>query len=238
MPDSKMLDSVGLAIGLPFCGRPVAPEWALSFAGQNYPLNIRRFMSALKGEEIGAARNQMAAQALEKRAKYIWFLDDDVAPPFHAIRQLIITLENSDAMVAAGIYCAKTIPTEPVVYRGNGQGAFWHWKVGDIFEVTGVGTGCMVIKTELFNHLPQPWFKTVDLPGTPEIPVVQETDDMYFCDKVIDAGYKILADTNVQCVHWGWDVEKRDFRAYLLPDDSYPMRPPSEDEPRCQRSIE
>lgn len=234
-----MLSSIGLAIGLPFCGRPISPEWAISFASQNYPLNTRRFHSALKGEEIGKARNLIARQALEKRSKYLWFLDDDVAPPFHAIRQLITTLENSDdsVMIAAGIYCAKTWPTEPVVYRGNGAGAFWKWKVGDIFECTGIGTGCMVIKAERLLSIPEPWFKTIDEHGTPEEPVRQETDDMYFCDKVIDAGYKILADTNVQCVHWGWNEEKKDFVGYLLPEDTYPMRPVTEDEPRCERSI-
>lgn len=240
MSDSKMLSSVGLAIGLPFCGRPIAPEWAISFSSQNYPMNIRRALSCLKGEEIGKARQQMAELAVEKRAKYLWFLDDDVAPPFHAIRSLITTLENSDknTMVAAGIYCAKTWPTEPVVYRGNGIGAFWNFKAGDVFECTGIGTGCMVIKTELFQHLEKPWFKTVDEGGTPEQPILQETDDLYFCDRVIEAGFTILADASVMCVHWGWDEVKKDFIAYMLPAESYPMRPPSETEPRCKREIE
>lgn len=240
MSESQMLSSVGLAIGLPFAGRPVSPEWAVSLAGQNYPLNVRRMMSALKGEEIGKARNTIAHDSVKRRAKYLWFLDDDVAVPFHAVRSLMFTLENADAetMVAAGIYCAKTFPTEPIVYRGNGDGAFWKWKAGDIFECSGIGTGCMVIKTELFNHLPEPWFKTVDESGTPEVPVLQTTDDMYFCDQVINAGFKILADTNVMCVHWGWNETKNDFVPYMLPGDCYPMRPVTNSEPRCQREME
>lgn len=240
MADSKMLSSVGLAIGLPFCGRPISPEWAVSFAAQNYPMNVRRFMSAMKEEEIGKARTQMAKQAVEKRAKYLWFADDDTAMPFHAIRSLITTLENSDdqTMVAGGIYCAKTLPTEPIVYRGNGQGAFWKWKAGDVFECSGIGTGCMCIKTEVFRHLPEPWFKTVDKDGTPDCPIEQETDDMYFCDRVTEAGFKILADTNVMCVHWDWNPETQKFTPYILPPDCYPMRPPSDAEPRCTRQYD
>jgi hypothetical protein len=240
MPDPKMLQSVGLCIGLPFCGRPISPEWAVSFSGQSYPLNIRRFVCSLKGEEVGKARNQIAEDAVSKGAKYLWFLDDDTAPPFHAIRSLINTLENADSktMVAGGIYCAKAWPTEPIVYRGNGGGAFWKWKSGDIFECSGLGTGCMVIKTEVFKHLPKPWFQTIDEDGTPEVPIVQVTDDLYFCEKVINAGFKILADTHVLCVHWGWDEEKKQFVPYMLPDDSYPIRPVSEDEPRCARKFE
>lgn len=238
MPDSRMLSSVGLAIGLPFCGRPISPEWAVAFSSQNYPMNLRRSLCVLKGEEIGAARNQMAESALKHGAKYLWFLDDDVAPPFSGIRSLMTTLENAppDVMVAAGIYCAKTLPTEPVVYRGNGGGAFWQWKAGDIFECTGIGTGCMLIRTEVFKHLEKPWFKTVDQPGTPEEPVVQETDDLYFCDRVIEAGHKILADTNVMCIHWGY--ENGDFKPYMLSGDCYPIRPVTDSEPRCKKEFE
>jgi len=237
MADKNCLSSVGLAIGLPFIGRPVSPEWAISFSSQNYPMNIRRSLSALKGEEIGKARNKMVHAARQHGAKYLWFLDDDVAPPFHAIRSLITTLENAshDVMVAGGIYCAKTLPTEPVVFRGNGVGAFWQWKHGDVFECTGIGTGCMLIKMEVFDHLPEPWFKTIDTDGTPEQPILQETDDMYFCDAVIDKGFKILADTNVMCIHWGYDEKKKEFIPYMLPADSYPMRYPSEEEPRASR---
>jgi hypothetical protein len=140
-------------------------------------------------------------------------------------------------MVAGGIYCAKANPTEPVVYRQNGDGAFWKWKAGDVFECSGIGTGCMAIKTELFRRLPEPWFLSVDEEGTPDTPVVQVTDDMYFCDKVQQAGFKILADTNVMCVHWGWNEAKNDFQAFMLPEDCYPMRPVSESEPRCKKEM-
>ena len=236
---SKMLSSVGLAIGLPFCGRPIAPEWAISFASQNYPLNVKRFMSSLKGEEIGKARNLIAKNAIEHKAKYLWFLDDDVAPPFHAIRSLITTLENADpkVMVAGGIYCAKTLPTEPIVYRSNGDGAFWKWKAGDVFECSGIGTGCVVIKTEVFQYLSEPWFMSIDEDGTPETPIIQVTDDLYFCDKVIREGFKILADTNVQCVHWGWSEEKNAFQPFMLSGDCYPLRPVTDAEPRCQKEM-
>ena len=125
MPDSKMLSSVGLTIGLPFCGRPVAPEWALSNLLVNYPLNTKRIIHSTKGKEIGVARQEIAEEALKSKSKYLYFQDDDVSPPPHVIRSLISNLENADdeTMVCAGIYFAKIEPTEPVVFRGEGSGS-------------------------------------------------------------------------------------------------------------------
>ncbi len=217
---------IGLVVGLPFVGRPVVPEWALSLAAQSYPLNTNVQFSAVKFQPIDISRNEIVENAIKNSARYIWFLDDDVAPPFWACRRLISTLENADSrtMVAGGIYCAKWEPTEPVVYRGDGMGAFWKWKRGDVFEVSSIGTGCMVIKTELFQHLEPPYFKTIDkeVHDDPDgLMRVSETDDIYFCQKVIGAGYKIVADGSVLCVHW--DVSTGKY--YALPDDSYPMTP-------------
>jgi hypothetical protein len=239
-PDSKMLASVGLRIGLPFCGRPVSPAWALSMSCVNYPMNTNRIIHATNEKEIGEARNEIAEGALRDGAKYLWFVDDDVSVPAHAAKALIGTLENADnkSMVCGGIYCAKSLPTEPIVYRGEGVGAFWRWKIGDVFECTSIGTGCMMIRTELLNHIERPWFKTVDIMETVGQPSVQITDDMYFCQKVQAAGFKILADTNVLTTHWEYDRGANKFIPYFFPEDCYPMRPVSEDEPRCERRMQ
>lgn len=238
-PDKNMLNYTGLIIGLPFCGRPVAPAWAICLATQNFPLNTNRVIHATHGKEIGQARNEIAENAIKAGAKYLWFLDDDVSPPAHAAKALISTLENADnkTMVAAGIYCSKSNPTEPVVFRGDGHGPFWKWKVGDVFEVASIGTGCMMINLEIFKHIEKPWFKTVDEAETTSTPCIQITDDIYFCQKVRQAGFKILCDANVLTTHWDWDGEKRAFTPYFLFEDCYPLRPVSDTEPRAKRSM-
>lgn len=238
MTDSKMLSAVGITIGLPFCGRPITPHWAVSLACMNWPLNTKRVMHTTLGHEIGEARCATVELAKNLHSKYVYFQDDDVVTPAFAVRSLLSTLENADikTMVAAGIYCSKTLPTEPVVFRGEGLGAFWKWKMGDIFEVTSIGTGCMMINMEVFEHLEKPYFKTVDdVVNAQEY--TQQNDDMYFCGKVLGAGYKVLADANVLCTHFNWDPETQVFTPFTLPDDSYPMRPVSDDEPRAKRAM-
>ena len=77
---------VGLTIAIPFIGRPVSAEWAISLASQNYPLNLTHALYAVGGESTDVARNKAVEYALEKKSNYIWFLDDDVQTPFFAVR--------------------------------------------------------------------------------------------------------------------------------------------------------
>jgi hypothetical protein len=223
------LDNVGLAVGLTFGGtrevpiKPVQPEWALSMMQQTYPLNCNINIIAVTNEPTDLARNRIVRHAKEIGARYLWFVDSDTAPPAYAARKLIVDLESSSdekVMVAAGIYCSKNFPTEPIVYKKNGSGAFWKWKVGQVFECAGIGTGCMMIDMRVFDHLEEPYFKTVDrLSDNPEISKIQGTDDIYFCNKVIAAGFKIIADGSVLPVHWG-----ENHQAYELPPDSFPFQ--------------
>ena len=246
----------GLVVALPLCGRPVMPESAIAFASLNYPANMNLSISALKGIEVGEARCQIAEHAIKLGAKYLFFLDDDTAPPYYAVRRLIYDLEQADehTMVAAGIYANKySYPAEPMVFKEDGNGPFWKWKVGEVFECGGIGTGCMVIKTEVFKHLDPPWFKTVnDVQENGQFRKLEMTDDLYFCKKVREAGFKLLADGGVLCIHWdvlgcacGHTQLSHDQanaqhpcviqqcpcqkyqmtgKHYVLPEDSYPMR--------------
>jgi len=211
----------GLTIALTFCDRPVMPEWAVAFACQSYPSGISR--EVIVAKNLGLSQDwleKVVTSARKKNSKYIWLLHDDVEPPFFATRKLIYDLEQNDqVMVAAGIYCLKGLPTEPFVYRGDGEGAFWHWKVGDVFECDAIGDGCMMIKTEIFDKIEKPWFhfEKSRMQGNDTIGDVGE--DFFFCRKVRAAGFKILADGEVVCPHW--DVENK--CAYGLPRDSYPL---------------
>ena len=207
---------IAVAVGLPFSGRPIPPEFALTFAAQSYPTNSIRKTYAIKGQEVGEARNMITQLALDDGAKYLWFLDEDLSIPQNACTQLVSTLENADSstMACGGIYTTKSHPAEPLVYREKGGGPFWQWKMGDVFECAGLATGCMMIKTEVFRTLDKPWFKTTQ----------EQTEDMYFCDRLVEAGFKVLADSKVMCVHWKYDGEGREFIPYYLDSQTYPDR--------------
>jgi GT2 family glycosyltransferase len=201
-----------ILLGIPFNGL-VTPEWACSMMLRGEPISVSMTLMPTKNLEVGEARNKIVEEALLLNTRYIWFVDSDTCPPKNAIGALKYIMEQADEDVVAvgGIYCTKTEIPEPLVFRGTNQGAFWRWKVGETFEVDAIGTGCLLIKTDVFRDLPAPWFKTDDVRG--------ETDDMYFCRKVRESGKRILAAGSVICDHL--DPEGK---VYTLPADSYPMK--------------
>ena len=223
--------SVKLIIAFPFSGRYVSPEWALSMTNLKYPHGLQYGQYATKGMIRDAARNAIVRKALAEDAEYVLFIDDDTAPPPDAVSLLMRELETRDpsAVVCAGIYCSKTQPNEPLVFKRIGDGPYWKWKFGEIFPCEGIATGCMLIRTSVFAAIPEPWFRDIHSIEDVEDPAVfggeavpnefRMTDDLYFCRKVVDAGFTILAHGGVLPVHWD-----QTGHGHTLPDDAYPVK--------------
>src|SRR5271163_4644470 len=85
----------GLLVAIPFSNRNVTPEWAMSLATQGYPIATNLTYFTTRNVEVGEAREQMAEKAVELGTRYIWFIDDDTAPPVFAARKLIYELEQN-----------------------------------------------------------------------------------------------------------------------------------------------
>jgi hypothetical protein len=214
----------GLMIGIPTLGRPVPLDWALAFKSMNPPINYNSNFYLVKGKEVADARNEIAENAVKVGAKYLFFLGDDVVCPPHTLRQLIFRLENNANIgIVGGVYCCKCDPSFPLVFRGNGNGAYWDWKIGEFFEVSGLGMDCTLIRTEVFEKVSKPWFKTVDTDDyiDGKNSAEQWTEDLFFLNKVAkETEWKIFCDSAVICNHWDVYAD----RAYCLPPDSLPMR--------------
>lgn len=220
----------GIAICVASSGRPVDIKWALHLPTLVYPVGMSIGWFGRQGNDRAKNRELLAEKAIEVGAPYIFFLDDDTVIPNFALRYLHAEIEKDPSiMVCGGIYCTKENPPEPIVFKKLGGGAYYRWKVGDIFECAGIGAGSMLIKTEVFKHLEKPWFlepntiftdESVDINGVP-CPVSREagTDDLYFCGKVAKAGFKIIAHGGVLPVHLD-----QEGNMYTLPLDSYPCK--------------
>ena len=203
----------GIALAI-VSGRGLCPvRMVSSIAFQGWPTNTNVYMHEVYGAETGLGRIEAVKQARKEGAKYIWMIDDDTVPAVDAGRKLLYALEQRpDVHVIGGVYTTRSSPPEPLVYREQGAGPDWDWKVGEVFERWGVGTGCMMIRLDVFDHLPEPWFKTVQESDQ------RWTDDLYFCDLVAQAGFKALVHGGVLCHHY--DFERGAI--YQLPRNSYP----------------
>lgn len=216
---------VGVLIGLACSGRPIAPEMVVAMAMQPEPTHFSPGYVVVKGLPVDQARCVLAHKALEVKAKYLWFVDDDTIPPPNTLQRLIWVLENYPEIKAVGgVYVTKAEVPQPVVFRGKGLGSYWHWKKDDVFEVTGIGAGCLLINTDVFYQIPEPWFEfqrhdsnTTD----PNDISTRVSEDISFCDKVRAAGFKVFAHGGILCEHH--DVFTGE--TFQLGPDTYPMRP-------------
>lgn len=199
MSETKGFGSTYLAVGVPAAGRLTTVHWGINLAAQIYPLNIAVDYCCPEGYDSDEARNMIVQYAMEANARWIWMVDDDVLPPNTAVQRLMHSMIGKpEVMASAGIYYSKSDIPQPVVFEGRGTGPYWDWKRGEVFELPDggfIGTGCMLIKTEAFSKIERPWFRNIDGPD-------KSTDDAYFCAKLQDAGYKILAHGGVLCGHY------------------------------------
>jgi hypothetical protein len=170
--------------------------------------------------------------ASRPKFEWLWFVDDDVIVPPQSLRELLdkatkiraheeIKYGEAKTVAIGGIYCTKEKLSTPVAYRKLGNGPSWNWIRGMVFDVEGIGTGCLLIHTSIFHKLEKPWFKTVDEDHVDEsntITHVNITDDLYFCRKVKAAGYNIVAHGGILCGHYDYKTRKM----YKLPDDCPP----------------
>ncbi len=186
-----------LVTAIPACGRMTTIRWGINLCMQYYPLSMAQNCMSVKGAEAGEARNQIVKQAQRLGSKLLYMIDDDVLPPTYAAQKLLFSMLNKpDVMAAAGIVYTKSEIPYPLVFNNEGEGPYLNWKPGKTFEVPGfISTGCMLVKMEVFDKLEYPWFKSLDYPD-------KMTEDVYFCWKLMQAGYKILGHGGVICGHY------------------------------------
>lgn len=216
-----MIDSK-IAIGIATNGRRVELAWAKSIAKifRTAPISsdfivVNNAPDATDSNpkriaKIAANRQQIAEQAVEDGFEYLFFLDDDIVCPAETLQLLHNQFTDPQVMVCGGICPAKEEYPTPLVFKEfDTGGPFFGWKKGDVFPCKALGTGCMMIRTKIFESLNKPWFKFDD--------EHKQGEDVYFCRKVNEAGFIILAHAGVLPDHIS-----PDGHIFNLPDLSNP----------------
>lgn len=198
----EKLKTFPYAIAIPCPTRTMTRETGMSLANLVKPMFGNAMPISPDGLEVGEARNECVRQALKLGCEAILFIDYDVAVPANALVKLL----SLDTPIAAGVYHLKQVPSYPLIFVKGWSGAFQDYEIGDLIEADGAGMGCTLIRTEVFKKIKPPWFRTI--PGyideNPSLILGGMTEDIYFCQKAQDAGYKIIVDTEIQCGHVDW----------------------------------
>ncbi len=159
-------------------------------------------VSFIMNSLIYDARNKFCQQAIEGEFDYILWLDSDMVFPSYVLQQFM----QHDKDIVAGLYFRRAYPFTPVAFselrRDNGvlrMKDLEEWP-NDLFEVDGVGFGCVLMKTDcLFDIAGKEggvWFT----------PTQDAGEDAAFCLRAKEYGYKIWVDPTVKLGHVGQTV--------------------------------
>lgn len=151
-------------------------------------------------DSIASVRNNMVKKALECGCTSIWMGDTDQIYPKDTLVKLI---SHNLPVICAKVH-RRYPPFDPLLY----QKTKWKWKYlgtpreawknGELVEVEATGAACMLIRSEVFEKVKFPWFKS--LPPTKKRNYAVG-EDIYFWKGVKKAGYSIFVDTSIEVGH-------------------------------------
>lgn len=178
----------------------VVLSWMQVIGGFNSPL-IRIFCVR---QRVDHAYNTAFATILSdpilSKYPYILTVEEDNTPPSNGLIKLFESIQEYDAV--SGLYWTKGEdgvpqiwgdPAEPFTYRPQTP------LPETIQRTNGIGMGFALFRTEMFKDKGftfGEWFKTSQEPGE------TMTQDLYFCKKAAELGYKLAVDTRVRVGHY------------------------------------
>jgi len=157
------------------------------------------------GLPVDEARNRAVNIFLQnEQFTHLFFLDDDVIPPDDCIDKLL----SLKAPITSGIYplispvgiqwSVGERGLDPQPNRGK-----YVYKLVDRlkshtepFEADMAGTGCLLIRRDVFDKLEWPYFKTLSFKDGSRM-----TEDTYFFERTFEAGIKLIIHPEIQCSH-------------------------------------
>ena len=211
MVDPQDIPPVDVAIVIAHPGRSIGYESALrSLTSLIHTTRAAGHIVATcdhYGALVAKNRNRGAVAALDAKAKWLLFLDDDmVLPP-----DTILRLMAHDVDAVAGMAVSRQPPFITCFFtmEGTKHKSILEWPENTLMQIDAVGAACLLVRATVFEKLTKPFFA--------EPPLGDDVmgEDMYFCLQLRDKGVKIHLDTSLSVGHVGdYIYTIDDFFAY------------------------
>ena len=163
-----------------------------------YPFNLTRSNRL----PLDRNRNHLTETALKDKAvSHVLFLDTDIVPPCYDFMDKMVSYD----VPIIGLLCTKrTPPHEPIIMKTNAPeneklNGFWIKYPKGLVEADATGTGCLLVKREVFEKMQQPYFKFHSAYESGK----DLSEDVYFLTIAKAIGYKLYVDTEMTCKHLG-----------------------------------
>ena len=171
------------------------------------------------GFQIGSlvydSRNGLGKQALAGDFDYVLWLDSDMVFDPDLMERMFKKLQDEDLDILTGLYFRRVPPYSPVLFNSLNYGdnkatwtEFTELPENALIEVGGCGFGCVLMSTEVLMSV-QSKFNTMFQP------MQGLGEDLAFCWRARQCGYKIMCDTSLVVGHVGQCVANDKYwRAY------------------------
>jgi len=142
----------------------------------------------LIGGDWCEARNSLCRLVLDSEdAEYLWFMDDDHAFPPSMLKKLLA----HDEAIVTPICLTRTHPFTPVQFIKKGEMMKLSEMDHDgLVEIEAGGCAGMLIRRDVIEAIEPPWFEYADT-----------SEDILFCEKAKEKGFKLYADLGCRLGH-------------------------------------
>lgn len=163
------------------------------------------------GSLVYTSRNEIAKRALLDEADLVMWFDSDMVFNPDTLQKLIALIDEGHDMVT-GIYYRRTPPFTPTIFKtmdiDEPAGAAKWTEFEEIpeepFEVAACGFGCVLMRSEIFVSVFAKF-------GNMFSPIGNVGEDISFCWRARECGYKIFADPSISLGHVGHTIITKDF---------------------------
>ncbi len=146
------------------------------------------------GTLVYMARDRLAGKAVNQRFTHVLWLDSDMV--FEP--EIVEDLQFCGQDFVTGIAHGRRKPFTSCLFKNIDLNHLELWQLKDYpaeaFEVAGCGMACCLISTEIIKQVMINY-------GTAFNPIMQYGEDISFCKRAHDLGFKIYAEPTVRLGH-------------------------------------
>lgn len=158
------------------------------------------------GYQVDQIRNLIAEWG--KRYDYLFCVDSDIVVPKNALKNFL----GAHKDVISGMYIQRIPNTHTLEIYGDTPGGgcsnipYTQLKDKGVVEIAACGFGCVLIDSKVLRKMEYPHFYYKSALNHADT----VSEDVYFCMKARENGFKIWADTSIKCDHVGQRVFRVD----------------------------
>jgi hypothetical protein len=155
----------------------------------------------ISGEKVDVARNYLLDRALESGSKYALFVGEDTVLPYDGFLKLHETAEKNPNAMVVGVYYIK-LSSPMISVRKDDWIVPSNVDPGQVFEAWQTGLDASLIPISIIKRMKE---EDPELPfccigyKIEDLPFIGE--DNFFVYRLRKLGFKLLVNTDVQCVH-------------------------------------